>query len=98
MRRANYTRERTGTKGWEFKPETDSVVTDDEPIVSTALWEDVTFPSRAFGAGTERKYFDYLRSTDNASEALRNVKDWILVEFRKSFRRIGLSTGVRRET
>jgi hypothetical protein len=24
----------------------------------------VTFPSRAFGAGSERRYFDYLRSVD----------------------------------
>lgn len=40
VRRANYTRERSGTKGWELKPETDWVVTDVEPIVPTALWDE----------------------------------------------------------
>jgi hypothetical protein len=77
----------------------DAEVLFDEPdplvgtkLVGFSLWRStegdvyVTFPSRAFGAGTKRKYFDYLRSTDGASEAVRNVKDWILVEFRKSRR------------
>ena len=77
----------------------DAQVLFDEPgplygtkLVGFSLWRSVdgdvyvTFPSRAFGAGNERKYFDYLRSIDGASDAVRNVKDWILVEFRKSRR------------
>jgi hypothetical protein len=77
----------------------DAQVLFDEPgplygtkLVGFSLWRSVegevyvTFPSRAFGIGMERKYFDYLRSIDGASDAVRNVKDWILVEFRKSRR------------
>src|SRR6266571_112407 len=39
-------------------------------LVGFSLWRSaegevyVTFPSRAFGAGNERKYFDFLRSAD----------------------------------
>jgi hypothetical protein len=42
-------------------------------LVGFSLWRSpegevyVTFPSRAFGAGNERRYFDYLRSTDGAA-------------------------------
>lgn len=41
-RRANYTRERAGGngKGWEFKPMDQWVLTDVEPIVPAALWEE----------------------------------------------------------
>src|ERR1700730_10117491 len=44
-------------------------------LVGFSLWRStdgdvyVTFPSRAFGAGTERKYFDYLRSAEGLSAA-----------------------------
>jgi hypothetical protein len=83
----------------------DAEVLFDEPgplygtkLVGFALWRStdgeiyVTFPSRAFGASGDRKYFDYLRSIDGASEAVRNVKEWILVEFRNS-RRPETATG-----
>jgi hypothetical protein len=43
----------------------------------------VTFPSRAFGAGAERRYFDYLRSVDGTADAIKHVKAWILNEYRK---------------
>jgi hypothetical protein len=43
----------------------------------------VTFPSRAFGAGAERRFFDYLRSKDGAGETVRSVKAWILSEYRR---------------
>ena len=39
-------------------------------LVGFCLWRSpegevyVTFPSRAFGAGNERRYFDYLRSAE----------------------------------
>lgn len=58
-------------------------------LVGFSLWRSaegdlyVTFPSRATGAGTERRYFDYLRSTEGGGEA-RRVKDWILEEYRTS--------------
>ena len=58
-------------------------------LVGFSLWRStegelyVTFPSRAFGAGTERKYFDYLRGIDGSAETVRTVKAWILEEYRK---------------
>jgi len=59
-------------------------------LVGFSLWRStdgdvyVTFPSRAFGAGSERKYFDYLRSTEGQSADVKRVKDWILGEYRAS--------------
>jgi hypothetical protein len=53
-------------------------------LVGFTLWRGadgevyVTFPSRAFGSGTERKFFDYLRSCEGRSEEVRRVKGWIL--------------------
>ena len=41
-------------------------------------------PSRAFGTGTERKYFDYLRSADGTGAEVKRVKEWILGEYRAS--------------
>src|SRR5258706_16292723 len=58
-------------------------------LVGFSLWRSpegelyVTFPSRAFGAGTERRYFDYLRAVDAAPETVKTVKAWILEEYRK---------------
>jgi hypothetical protein len=57
-------------------------------LVGFALWRGadgtvyVTFPSRAFGGGTDRKFFDYLRSVEGAGTDVRRVKDWILEEYR----------------
>lgn len=59
-------------------------------LVGFSLWRSpdgevyVTFPSRAFGPGSERRYFDYLRGMDPAGGASRRVKSWILEEFRLS--------------
>ena len=59
-------------------------------LVGFSLWRStdgdiyVTFPSRAFGAGNERKFFDYLRSTEGQSVDVKRVKDWILGEYRAS--------------
>ena len=44
----------------------------------------VTFPSRAFGQGGERRFFDYLRSVDGSGADSKRVKAWILEEFRSS--------------
>lgn len=59
-------------------------------LVGFALWRSadgevyVTFPSRAFGTMTERKYFDYLRSAEGTSADVRRVKEWIVQEYRNS--------------
>jgi hypothetical protein len=59
-------------------------------LVGFCLWRSpegeiyVTFPSRAFGAGNERRFFDYLRSVDGTLEVVKNVKAWILGEYRKA--------------
>jgi len=68
---------------------------DDGPLAGTklvgfCLWRSpegevyVTFPSRAFGAGSERRYFDYLRAVDASGETIKRVKAWILEEYRKA--------------
>jgi len=56
-------------------------------LVGFSLWRSpegelyVTFPSRAFGAGSERRYFDFLRSTEGQAADARRVKAWILEEY-----------------
>ena len=58
-------------------------------LVGFSLWRSaegeiyVTFPSRAFGAGSERRYFEYLRAIDSDAETVKRVKAWILDEYRK---------------
>jgi hypothetical protein len=53
-------------------------------LVGFSLWRSpegevyVTFPSRAFGTGTERRFFDFLRSVEGTSADARRVKAWIL--------------------
>ena len=60
-------------------------------LVGFSLWRSpegevyVTFPSRAFGAGNERRYFDYLRSAEGTAADVKKVKAWIMEEFRSSF-------------
>jgi hypothetical protein len=57
-------------------------------LVGFSLWRGpdgevyVTFPSRAFGAGNDRKYFDYLRSSEGAPADAKRVKAWIVEEYR----------------
>ena len=59
-------------------------------LVGFSLWRSpegelyVTFPSRAFGSGGERRFFDYLRSTDGTLDAVKRVKAWILDEYRRT--------------
>ena len=71
------------------------IIFDDGPLagaklVGFSLWRSpegeiyVTFPSRAFGAGSERRYFDYLRAVDASGETVKRVKAWILEEYRKA--------------
>ena len=57
-------------------------------LVGFCLWRSaegeiyVTLPSRAFGAGSDRRYFDYLRAVDASGETIKRVKAWILDEYR----------------
>lgn len=57
-------------------------------LVGFSLWRSpegevyVTFPSRAFGTGTERRFFDFLRSIEGNGADAKRVKAWILEEFR----------------
>ena len=57
-------------------------------LVGFALWKgaegevNVTFPSRAFGTGGERRFYDYLRSAEGVAGDAKRVKEWILEEFR----------------
>jgi hypothetical protein len=57
-------------------------------LVGISIWAGpdgeryVTFPSRAFGAGSDRRFFDYLRPADGNIGAMRRVKDWILAELK----------------
>jgi hypothetical protein len=59
-------------------------------LVGFSLWRSpegevyVTFPSRAFGAGTERRFFDFLRSVEGTAADARRVKAWLLEQFRCS--------------
>jgi hypothetical protein len=59
-------------------------------LVGFCLWKSpdgeiyVTFPSRAFGAGSERRYFDYLRAINGDGETVKRVKAWILDAYRNS--------------
>jgi hypothetical protein len=59
-------------------------------LVGFCLWRSaegelyVTFPSRAFGAGSERRYFDYLRAIDSDAETVKRIKAWVLDEYRKA--------------
>ena len=59
-------------------------------LVGFSLWRSpdgevyVTFPSRAFGLGAERRFFDYLRAIDGTAETVKRVKAWILAEYNKA--------------
>jgi hypothetical protein len=59
-------------------------------LVGFSLWRSpegevyVTFPSRSFGSGSERRFFDLLRSAEGLPAEARRVKAWILEQFRAS--------------
>jgi hypothetical protein len=61
-------------------------------LVGFSLWRSaegevyVTFPSRAFGASNDRRYFEFLRSAEGMGGDVKRVKTWILEEFRASSR------------
>ena len=43
----------------------------------------VTVPARGFGAGRDRRYFDFLRVQESGNEAMKRVKSWILDAFKE---------------
>lgn len=57
-------------------------------LVGFSLWRSpdgevyVTFPSRAFGSGTERRFFDFLRSVEGTAADARRVKSWMVEQYR----------------
>ena len=59
-------------------------------LVGFSLWRSpegevyVTFPSRAFGSGNERRFFDYLRSVEGTASDGKRVKAWILEQYHGS--------------
>ena len=44
----------------------------------------VTFPSRAFGTGSDRRFFDFLRSYEGQAADSKRVKAWILESYRQA--------------
>jgi hypothetical protein len=42
----------------------------------------VTFPSRAFGAGEMRRFFDYVRAADGTADAVKRLKEWIVEQYK----------------
>lgn len=63
-------------------------------LVGFSLWRSpegetyVTFPSRAFGAGSERRFFDYLRHDGDGAIAgpMKRVKGWIIEQWQEQGR------------
>jgi hypothetical protein len=57
-------------------------------LVGFSLWRGqdgevfVTFPARSFGAGGERRFFDFLRAVEADGETVKRVKTWIADEYR----------------
>ena len=57
-------------------------------LVGFSLWRSpegeiyVTFPSRAFGAGQERRFFDYLRPVNGGGAAAKALKEAIVAAYR----------------
>jgi hypothetical protein len=58
-------------------------------LVGFSLWRSpegevyVTFPSRAVGASTDRRFFDYLRSVEGNGADAKRVKAWIVDAYRR---------------
>jgi len=56
-------------------------------LVGFSLWKSpegevyVTYPSRAFGAGVDRRFFDFLRPVNGDAKAGKTVKAWIVKSY-----------------
>jgi hypothetical protein len=59
-------------------------------LVGFSVWRSpegefyVTFPSRPFGTGSDRRFFDFLRSVEGTPADTKRVKAWILEEYQAS--------------
>ncbi len=42
----------------------------------------VTLPARAYGLGGDRRYFDLLRSQNGSPKPVKDLKAWLLEQFR----------------
>src|SRR5713226_8879012 len=57
-------------------------------LVGFSLWKSpegeiyVTFPARAFGAGNDRRYFDFLRPIECGNGAAKTLKEGIVAAYR----------------
>src|SRR5215470_18600172 len=57
-------------------------------LVGFSLWRSpegevfVTFPSRSSGVGSDRRFFDYVRSVEGQAADAKRLKEWILEEYR----------------
>jgi hypothetical protein len=58
-------------------------------LVGFSLWRSpegevyITFPSRAFGTGNDRRFFDFLRSVEGNGSDTKRIKAWILDAYRE---------------
>lgn len=60
-------------------------------LVGFSVWQGdrdvyVTLPGRAFGAGSDRAYFDYVRvanRSESARESLYRIKRWIIDRYKE---------------
>ncbi len=58
-------------------------------LVGFSLWKSpegevyVTFPSRAIGAGSERRFFGFLRSVEGDAATIKTVKQAIVSAYRE---------------
>ncbi len=57
-------------------------------LVGFSLWRGadselrVTVPARTFGIGSDRRYFDLVRSVNGDTKAIKTLKAWILEQFK----------------
>jgi len=71
-------------------------------LVGFSIWKSpegehfVTFPSRAFGVASERRFFDYVREVnpDAGRGAAKRFKEWVLAEYQKHLLAVEVARGV----
>lgn len=69
-----------------FTPDTDNPMAGLK-LVGFSIWRSAenelfcSLPSRPFGAGGERRYFDLIRSTSGDSGPARRLRSWILEQY-----------------
>lgn len=63
-------------------------VLDGMKLAGFSLWRSpegeiyCTFPSRAFGTGSDRRFFDFLRSVEGNATDSKRVKAWLIDQFK----------------